>query len=177
MLPFKYSFKYVSIKSMKRHQHSIRRSATVRAGKVSEQDNNAEEGLDSKRRAFLKLMGLTGAAIIGSQILPKKTEALILGGGPSKVGNKRLRYSVSSNTTAGAATTTDYVYLVSGTTTITMPSPVGNKNCYTVKNVGSGTVTISPAASETFDASASISLPVQYSSVDLISDGTNWNVL
>lgn len=89
----------------------------------------------------------------------------------------RIVASISTNTSAGAAATTDYIYLVSGTTTMTMPTPVGNTNLYTIKRVGTNTVTISPNGSETFDGAASISILTRYDSYDLISDGTNWNIV
>ena len=50
--------------------------------------------------------------------------------------------SISANTTAGAALGTDYVYLASGTITLTIPTAVGNTNRYLMKNVGVGIVTL-----------------------------------
>lgn len=85
--------------------------------------------------------------------------------------------SISSPTNAGATAATDYVYLVSGTTTLTLPTAVGNSNLYTIKNTGSATVTIATTSAQTIDGSASATLPVQYTSIDLISDGSNWNVV
>jgi len=84
----------------------------------------------------------------------------------------RSLQSISSNTTAGNAALTDYIYLVSGTTTLTLPTAVGNTNRYTVKNVGVNAVTITG----TIDDSASITIQSNVS-VDLISDGTNWRVI
>ena len=84
---------------------------------------------------------------------------------------------ISSPATAGATAATDYVYLVSGTTTLTMPTAVGNTNRYTVKNVGVATVTIAFNGAETGDGSSTISLPVANTSVDLISDNSNWYVV
>jgi hypothetical protein len=85
--------------------------------------------------------------------------------------------TISSPTTAGATATTDYVYFVSGTTTLTLPTAVGNSNRYTVKNTGSATVTVATTSAQTIDGSATATLPVQYTSIDLISDGANWNVV
>jgi len=83
---------------------------------------------------------------------------------------------VSVNTTAGANVLTDYTYLVSGTTTITLPTAVGNTNLYTIKNVGVNTVTINTTAAQTIDGGSTALLKVQYTSVDLISNGSNWLV-
>lgn len=91
-------------------------------------------------------------------------------------GTIRSINSIAINTTAGSTAGTDYVYLVSGTTTLTIPTAVGNTNQYTIKNVGSGVVTVAFTGGETCDGSATLSLPVQYTSVDIISDTVNWNV-
>jgi len=85
--------------------------------------------------------------------------------------------NISINTTAGASSSTDYVYLISGTTTLTLPTAVGNTNRYTLKNIGINTVTINTTSSQTIDGSTSITMAVQYTAVDVISDGTNWNII
>ena len=85
--------------------------------------------------------------------------------------------NISTTTTAGATASTDYVYLVSGTTTLTMPTAVGNTNRYTIKNVGINTITINTTSSQTIDGSTTINIAVQYTTLDLISDGTNWNII
>ena len=92
-------------------------------------------------------------------------------------GIQRIISSVSTATTAGSTLLRDYVYFVSGTTTITLPTAVGNSNLYTIKNVGTNTVTISTTSSQTIDGSNTASLPVQYTSLDLLSNGVNWNVV
>jgi len=92
-------------------------------------------------------------------------------------GMNRSINSISADTTAGATAATDYIYLVTGTHTLTLPTAVGNTNLYTVKNVGTGTVTIATTSAQTIDGSSSASLAVQYTSLDLISDGSNWNVI
>lgn len=93
------------------------------------------------------------------------------------VGNATVISSVSVNTAAGSAAYTDYVYLASGTINVTMPTAVGNTARYTIKNVGAGTVTIDTTGVETIDGSLTAPLPVQYTSLDLVSDGTNWNII
>jgi len=84
---------------------------------------------------------------------------------------------VSGPTTAGATAGTDYVYFVSGTTTLTLPTAVGNTNRYTVKNTGSNTVTIATTSSQTIDGSSTINLTVAADSVDLVSDNSNWQII
>jgi len=86
--------------------------------------------------------------------------------------------SVSTNTNAGSGANVDYVYLVSGTTTITLPTAVGNTNRYTIKRSGTGVVSIATTSSQTVDGSSSpITINVQYVSIDLISNGTNWEII
>jgi len=92
--------------------------------------------------------------------------------------NSRSVNVVSLNTAAGSAASTDYVYLVSGTTTITLPTAVGNTNRYTIKRSGTGVVSIATTSSQTIDGSSSpITINVQYVSIDLISNGANWEII
>lgn len=84
---------------------------------------------------------------------------------------------VSINTNAGSTSSTDYVYLASGTINITLPTAVGNQNLYTIKNVGTGIITINTTSSETIDGSLTAPIRVQYLSLTIISDGANWNII
>lgn len=82
---------------------------------------------------------------------------------------------VAAKTANYAMTATDGVILASNTITVTLP-PVASAEVgkhYTVKNVGTGTITIAPA-SGTLDGAANKTLAVQYSSIDVVTDGTNW---
>jgi len=92
-------------------------------------------------------------------------------------GITRTIVSTASPLTAGSAAFTDYVYLVSGTTTITLPTAVGNTNRYTIKRVGTDPVTIATTSSQTIDGSLTALINVQYQSLDLVSDNANWNVI
>jgi len=92
-------------------------------------------------------------------------------------GITRIISSISAATTALAVANADYIYLVSGTTTLTLPTAVGNTNKYTVKNTGVATVTIGTTSAQTIDGSTTAPLPVRYTSLSLISDGSNWNVI
>lgn len=83
---------------------------------------------------------------------------------------------VAVNTNAGATPGIDYVYLVSGTTQITLPTAVGNSNLYTIKNVGNGIVTVNTTGGETIDDDSTVIMPVKYTSVDIISNDTNWKI-
>lgn len=108
----------------------------------------------------------------------KKVDVTIAAtGGGGGAGITRSITSIATDTLAGNSTTTDYVYLASGTLNLTLPSTVGNSNLYTVKNIGAGTVTITPQAGELIDGQSNLQLPVQFTSVDLISNNSgNWDI-
>lgn len=84
--------------------------------------------------------------------------------------------SISTNTNAGGVAATDYVYLCTGTLTLTLPTAVASTNLYTVKNVGTGVVTVAFSGGQTGDGQATLVMPVQYTSIDLISDTANYNI-
>lgn len=80
------------------------------------------------------------------------------------------------SSTVGAVASIDYVTLVNAGAKITMPPAAGNTNLYTIKNIGTSSVLIVADGAETFDGDANIIMPVRYTSVDLSSDGSNWNI-
>lgn len=106
----------------------------------------------------------------------KYTDITISASGSGGGGITREINNVAVNTMAGSTPDIDYVYLVSGTTTITLPTAIGNENLYTVKNVGSGVVTVDTTGGETIDDDLTVVMPVQYTSVDIISNGANWKI-
>lgn len=116
----------------------------------------------------------TAAGTSGQVLISNGTSAPTWG---TVTGFTRVVSSVNSATVAGSAANTDYVYLVSGTTTVTLPAAAGNTNLYTIKRVGTNTVSIATTAG-TIDGSASpITITRQYVSLTLVSDGTNWNII
>lgn len=99
------------------------------------------------------------------------------GGGGSVTGIIRSVNNIAVTTSAGAVPGTDYVYLAGATLSLVLPTSIGNSNLYTVKNTGSGTVTVLPTGAETIDGSANLILPIQFTSVDLISNNSgNWDI-
>lgn len=101
------------------------------------------------------------------------TWATPAGGG---TGITRTITSISTATTAGATAGVDYTYLVSGTTTLTLPTAVSNTNKYTVTNVGTNTVTVATTSGQTINGSSTATLPIANMSLDFISNGSNWVV-
>lgn len=83
--------------------------------------------------------------------------------------------TTSSNTTL---TNTNDVVLVTGNTQITLPIPSSGKTLTIKKtDVAGTTVVIIPAGSETIDGLPSYSIPAQYQSVTLTTNGTNWFII
>lgn len=103
MLPTKYSFTFVSNKTLnsnlsyeKDTDLSIKKEKNTDSTKV---DNS--EPVDDHKRLFLKLAGITGLGIIASQVIPKQADAYVLGSAPTSnvVGVKN-----ASNTRINPAT-------------------------------------------------------------------------
>jgi hypothetical protein len=66
---------------------------------------------------------------------------------------------------------------VSGTFTVTLPTAIGVKGKqYVIKNIGSGTITVSTTSSQTIDGNNTISL-TQNDSIVVISDDSDWKII
>lgn len=98
------------------------------------------------------------------------------GGGGSVVGTTRSINSISTSQTAGDTAGTDYVYIATAGVKLTLPTAVSNTNLYTVKNASNSSVLIVADGSETIDDDPTIIMPIKYTSVDLISNDTNWQI-
>jgi len=91
-------------------------------------------------------------------------------------GTTRSINSISTSQTAGSTSGTDYVYVCSAGVALTLPDATSNTNLYTVKNTSTSSVLIATTSAQTIDAQSNLILATQYTSVDLISDGTNWDI-
>ncbi len=98
------------------------------------------------------------------------------GGGGSVGGTVRSINNVSTSQTMGDTAGTDYVYIASAGINLTLPTAALNTNLYTVKNTSTSSVLVSTTGGETIDTSSNAILSVQYTAIDLISDGTNFNI-
>jgi len=91
--------------------------------------------------------------------------------------------NISSTTTAGAAASTDYVYICTNTFTLTLPTAVGNTNVYTIKNIGTGTITVDTTSSQTIDGDLTWIIPTNIGNIlngkvlVVVSNGTNWVII
>lgn len=74
-------------------------------------------------------------------------------------------------------TDADDIILANGTLTLTLPAAATITKKFTIKNIGTGTVTIDGDGSETIDGALTHEIFDQYHSVNLVSDGTGWFIL
>lgn len=106
----------------------------------------------------------------------KRVNLTIAATGGSGSGITRSIQNISAGQVLDSASTTDYVYLCNGTFSVTLPDASTNSNLYTIKNVGNGTITINTTSSQTIDGALTQVMPVKFTSVDLISDSSNWGI-
>jgi hypothetical protein len=85
-------------------------------------------------------------------------------------------FSYGSSTTLTAANSADLSVWTGGVGTLTLPSAVtvGTGWFITIKNNGTGILTLTPAGAETIDGNASQQLQLA-ESISLVSNGTNWS--
>lgn len=95
------------------------------------------------------------------------------GGGSSVGGTIRSINNVSTSQTMGSVAGTDYVYLAGAGIKLDLPPATGNTNLYTVKNVSNSSILI---AGTIDDDVSGIIMPIKYTSVDLISNDTSFNI-
>jgi hypothetical protein len=118
MISSKHSFRFISRKDLK----NLSRLKTTQHSEIKDAQRtseDAEKESDNKKRTFLRVMGIAGASLVASQLLPKKAEALIMGSTPSSsvVGVKN-----SSNTRVDPSTETTLATRASETTLATRAS-------------------------------------------------------
>lgn len=90
-------------------------------------------------------------------------------------GSNRITYTAATAGTYAVLTTDSYIKCASATT-LTLPTAVGNLLRYVIKNTSTGSVVIGTTSSQTIDGISTYTLSVQYSSVEIWSDGANWNI-
>jgi hypothetical protein len=119
-------------------------------------------------------------AVEGTTLINTNTDngvdELQVNGSISGIGFKQ---NYVTKTGAYTATNDDYVIdCTSGTFTVTLPASSGRTGrILIIKNSGAGTITVDGNASETIDGAATYSLAVQYATVQIMSDGTNWKII
>lgn len=91
-------------------------------------------------------------------------------------GTTRTIKTITVSSTIGTLSGTDQVILANGGVQVTLPTAVSDTNLYTIKNVGTSSVLIATTSAQTIDDQANIIMPIQYTSVDLISNNSNWEI-
>ena len=94
----------------------------------------------------------------------------------SSNGITRSIFPIATTTTGASVALVDYVYIGTGTFTYTQPTAIGNTNRYTIKNAGTGVMTVVFTGGQNADNSTTINLTTN-NSIDLISDNTNWKII
>lgn len=89
----------------------------------------------------------------------------------------KVKYTAISGTYT--VTATDCVIdCTANTFTVTLPTAVGIQGqIFTVKNSGTGVITVAAAGGEFIDGAATQVLPVRYESITLISTNTGWRII
>lgn len=94
------------------------------------------------------------------------------------IGGSRPPVLRAVNATYEALRSDDVIICTSGTFTVSLFSASGNTSkILNIKNTGAGVITIAADGSEAIDGAASITIPQQYASVTLLSDGVNWHII
>jgi hypothetical protein len=123
----------------------------------------------------MAMQSASAVAITGGTITAGiSSSAVAITGGT--INNTRVTVtSVAVDTTLNAD---HMIVLVSGSPTISLPTAVGiSGRIYHVKNVGVKAITIIASGSQVIDGETSKTVSSQYSSLQLVSDGSNWNII
>jgi hypothetical protein len=96
---------------------------------------------------------------------------------PALGGALKVKYTPVSGTYT--VTANDCVVdCTANTFTVTLPTAAGIQGqIYTVKNSGTGVITVAAAGGEFIDGAATQLLPVQYQSITMVSNNTGWGVV
>ena len=83
------------------------------------------------------------------------------------------------NVTATSGTYTVLCNCTSNAITVNLPTAVGNSALITVKKTDStaNTVTVDGYSTQTIDGGTTAVIRVQYASISMVSDGTNWSII
>ncbi len=99
--------------------------------------------------------------------------------GPSGAYTIVNQTAATYNVVATSATLVILCDTTSNAITINLPTAIGNTATIVVKkiNLGSNAVTVNADGSETIDDGLTAVINVQYVSISLVSDGTNWLII
>jgi hypothetical protein len=95
-------------------------------------------------------------------------------------GGGSATYAVTSKVANYTATVDDRLIICSGTFTVSLPDAADPDTLgipLTVKNIGTGTITIDPFSSQTLDGSTSYDIVDQWAAITMVCDGSNWVII
>ncbi len=85
---------------------------------------------------------------------------------------------INSPTEDVTLTAEDDIVLANGTFTVTVPLALDTKGrVYYIKNIGTGTITVSGSNSETIDGETTVDMATQYDVIAITSDNTEWWII
>jgi hypothetical protein len=85
---------------------------------------------------------------------------------------------VVKTSTYSIISTDSVVECTSGTFTVTLPTAIGvTGKQYSIKNSGTGVITVATTSAQTIDGGSTATLQVRYVSITVVSDGANWKVI
>jgi hypothetical protein len=121
--------------------------------------------VDSPNFAGMTLSGMSG--------IVKATGGVLSGG---TVDGKELSLTTRVITTNDSISTADFLLIVTGTYSVSLPTAIGAQGrMYMIKSI-SGTTTLTTALSQTIDGSTSLSIR-QWECYNIVSDGSNWVII
>lgn len=152
----------------------------------NDQSTNTLSNVAAFGSSIVILSGITNVGGIGTGLNITKSNTFLIGGLPgsgtegtvSMSGISLSTYGVTGNYTA-ASTNTVIMANCASNCTITLPTAVGIAGkLYRIKmlNAPSVTVTVATTGGQTIDGSTTQALTLQYAAIDVISDGSNWEI-
>jgi hypothetical protein len=126
----------------------------------------------------VEALQVTGGTLVSGNVLTSDSS----GNATWQGAQSSNQQTVSLKTASYDLTTSDEVILAdatSGSLILTLPTATGNQNLYDIKKIdsSSNTVTIATSDSQTIDGSGTAIIKVQYASVSVVADGSNWYII
>lgn len=98
--------------------------------------------------------------------------------GDGLIGFRGQAQAIRTATSSTTLNKYDYTVACNGTFTVTLPSATGNLGqIFVIKNIGTGAITIATTSSQNIDGGTSATINMQWSSITVQSNGTQYFVL